>query len=588
MTVDDAILSKVNKYGKLIKKKEKVAHVLSRLNNIDMTLEILSATNIGRYVNRLCHDSEYGRDASRIIEKWKEIARQSGVRGGDEEPASEDDEPRARHQSPDTAGASNAAYESHSKGYDSGRSRSRHDFGHEDGYSNDDSDGHASGKHRRRHGEDEERYYRECSRKEEHTLKKRRHDGRRDHDQPRYRGERHRDSDSGDESDQHHTKRSRDMEHGREDDDHSSDNAAHSPERTYDSDGYRDVESPKASATSSKQRQSSSHGNTSRKRRHSSEEPEPAQHSSSSKTPAKVIPSKKVVTEFDMILQSADSGQPKHKKRDHHKKWSELPVLSNYQPFPQAVRAAKDAAAPPPDDFNPENMFKPRNERGKVFAGRRKNIAMSVPSLFNICLRVLCNNIGVLLYAEYIPYDVLKPVFEKCTVEELASIESKHPYLEDDSGELWQRFVTKKYPGEEPDCDGSWKDLYYFLEKEKEDKLKRLSQRIGKTHQAESAKGQRKTLLADATAPTYVRRRQMAHGIANASRPLPSAIEVSSARRKIFETGGSKSALAALPSAVVNRNSTVGAKTDRNTKKPPAKKGALMIKTMKMLNMKRK
>lgn len=46
------------------------------------------------------------------------------------------------------------------------------------------------------------------------------------------------------------------------------------------------------------------------------------------------------------------------------------------------------------------------------------------------------------------------------------------------------------------------------------------------------------TLLADATAPSYVRRRQMAHGIANASRPLPSAIEVSSARRKIFETGG--------------------------------------------------
>ncbi|RCN26670.1 hypothetical protein ANCCAN_27603 [Ancylostoma caninum] len=197
---------------------------------------------------------------------------------------------------------------------------------------------------------------------------------------------------------------------------------------TYDSDGYRDVESPKTSATSSKQRQSSSHGNASRKRRHSSEEPEPAQHSSSSsKTPTKVTPSKKVVTEFDMILQSADSGQPKHKKREHHRKWSELPVLSNYQPFPQAVRAAKDAAAPPADDFNPENMFKPRNERGKVFAGRRKNVAMSVPSLFNLCLRVLCNNIGVLLYAEYIPYDVLKPVFEKCTVEEFASIESKHP-----------------------------------------------------------------------------------------------------------------------------------------------------------------
>ncbi|RCN41256.1 hypothetical protein ANCCAN_12823 [Ancylostoma caninum] len=63
MTVDDAILNKVNKYGKLIKKKEKVAHVLSRLNNIDMTLEILSATNIGRYVNRCvdCYSFTVGR-----------------------------------------------------------------------------------------------------------------------------------------------------------------------------------------------------------------------------------------------------------------------------------------------------------------------------------------------------------------------------------------------------------------------------------------------------------------------------------------------------------------------------------------------
>lgn len=143
---------------------------------------------------RLCHDSEYGRDASRIIEKWKEIARQSGVRGGDEEPASEEDESRARHESPDPAEASDAVYELNSKSYDSGRTRSRHDSEQEDGYSNDDSDEHASGKHRRKHSEDSERYYKECSRKEESTLNKRRHDGKGHHDQPRYRDERHRDS----------------------------------------------------------------------------------------------------------------------------------------------------------------------------------------------------------------------------------------------------------------------------------------------------------------------------------------------------------------------------------------------------------
>ncbi|KAK6759456.1 hypothetical protein RB195_021190 [Necator americanus] len=589
MTVDDTVLSKVIKYGKLIKKKEKVAHALSRLNNIEMTLEILSATNIGRYVNRLCHDSEYGRDASRIIEKWKEVARQSGVRGGDEDRSSEDGDACERDQSPVAAGVSDdVEEESHSRSYNSGRSRSRHDSGHEDGYRNDDTYEHVSTKHRRKRDEDSESYH-DDYRKEEGDLKRRRSDGKRLQDQSRSRSERYDDDDSDDGYRYPSAKRSRNVEHTRDEEEHSSDNSDHSLNRNYDSDEYRDVTSPKSFASSSKQRQSSSHGSFSKKRDHPSEESELTQHASSSKMSSKTTPSKKVVTEFDMMLQSADSGQPKHKKqREPHWKWSDMPVLSNYQPFPQAPRASKDAALPLADDFNPENMFKPRNERGKVFAGRRKNTAMNVSSLFNICIRVLCNNIGVLLYAEYIPYDVLKPVFERCTVEELASIEAKHPYLEDDSDELWQRFVSKKYPGEEPDSDTSWKDLYYSLEKEKEDKLKRLSQRIGKIHQADSGKGQRKTMLADATAPSYVRRRQMQHGIAHASRPLPSAIEVSSARRKIFETGGSKAALAAIPSAVVNRNSTVGAKTDRNAKKAPAKKGALMIKTMKMLNMKRK
>ncbi|VDM76628.1 unnamed protein product [Strongylus vulgaris] len=571
MTVDDAVLSKVTKYGKLIKKKEKVAHALARLNNIEMTLEILSATNIGRYVNKLCHDAEYGRDASRIIEKWKEIARQSGVRGGDEDRNSEDDQSQ---QSPNLGHNSNEQESFSKKGYGDD-SRDRHYSDNEDGY-NVDSDEHSSGRHRRK-VEKRDNYHEERrSDDESHDYDERHHSdhsGYGDDDRSR----------QSDYNDEIRERNFRDIERG-SDNDSDDDNANKSLDRNYDSDEYSDVANFKTCATSSNQ----SEVKDSRKRRHHLEEPGSSQHSSHPKT-KKVSSSKKVVTEFDMILQSADSGPPKHKKqREPHIKWTEMPVLTNYQPFPQAVRAAKDPNAPPVDDFNPENMFKPRNERGKVFAGRRKNTPMIVPSLFNICLRVLGNNIGVLLYAEYIPYDVLKPVLEKCTDEELASIESKHPYIEDDSGELWEKFVSKKYPGEEPASDGTWKDLYYFLEKEKEEKLKRLSKRIGKMHQADSTKAQRKTILADATAPLSVRRRQMQHGIAHMSRPLPSAIEVSSARRKIFETGGSKAALSTLPTAVVNRNSTVGAKTDRHAKKPPAKKGALMIKTMKMLNMRRK
>uniref|UniRef100_A0A0K0D5A8 Uncharacterized protein n=1 Tax=Angiostrongylus cantonensis TaxID=6313 RepID=A0A0K0D5A8_ANGCA len=93
-------------------------------------------------------------------------------------------------------------------------------------------------------------------------------------------------------------------------------------------------------------------------------------------------------------------------------------------------------------------------------------------------------------------------------------------------------------------------------------------------------------ILADATAPTFVKRRQMRHGTTNVPTTLPSALELSSARRKIFETGGSKDALAALPAVMVKPNSRSVCKTEN--KKAPSKKGALMIKTMRMLKIKRK
>ncbi|VDO77071.1 unnamed protein product [Heligmosomoides polygyrus] len=638
MAVDDALLSKVTKYGKLIKKKEKIPHVLSRLNEVEMTLDILSATNIGRYVNRLCDDPQYGREASKIIEKWKEVARQSGVRGGEEDASSEGEEAHQQRKSspPKRVGLLNGVKEVKARSRDDDldlEDSVRNDYHREDSEMRYREKYSSKNDRKRAHyGSDEESY--KISRHSAHrddVDRRRRHD---DDAEERGDGDRHRHrSHHGDDG----RKKKRDVEveptkkrKPREDrnqrwadsdEDHHSDsfqsgsNPVHersaaamhcqdskdhhksSGEITSSSDND-DMESVRSCEKEASPIRRESSGKTSKKdspdrREHSSH----ATHkSSSSSTKLSKSGSKskernppKVVTDFDMMLQSADSSQPKSRKnRDSQKIWAEVPILTNYQPFPQAFRV-KEPPPPPVDDFNPENMFKPRNERGKVFAGRRKTGTTGLPSLYNLCLRVLSSHTKVLYYAEYINYDVLKPILEKCNAEDLAHIESKHQYLEEDSSELWQRFVTKKYPGEEPDNGDSWKDLYYFLEKEKEKKLKQLSLRIGKNHLADTSRGHRKAILADASAPANVRRRQIQHGTGHVSRPLPSAIEVSSARRKIFETGGCKDALAALPQAVVNKNSMVGAKLDRGgPKKTPAKKGALMIKTMKMLNMKRK
>jgi hypothetical protein len=64
-----------------------------------------------------------------------------------------------------------------------------------------------------------------------------------------------------------------------------------------------------------------------------------------------------------------------------------------------------------------------------------------------------------------------------------------------------------------------------------------------------------------------------------------SLFEVRAARREIFDKGSSDS-LRQLPGAVRNLNSALGSHSDK--KKTATKKGALMVKTLKMLKGRRR
>ncbi|KAE9419380.1 hypothetical protein Angca_003332 [Angiostrongylus cantonensis] len=689
MTADDEVLSKVTKYGKLIKRKEKISHALRKLSNVEMTLDILSATNIGRCVNKLCHDPVHGREAFRIIEKWKEIARQGGARGSEDDGVSEGgdlqsseqlsstrdvlsrgvrvkpmcyDEVKYETYERDTYSSSDAdarvnkrdqvvrqsyhgenkkgacdSSDTDSDGYRRRRddkdclSRHRNENSrrnHEDNYRHSDEhkydrkeksrevDSHYSEDSRRNHEDhnrhrDRDKYDREQRSYEDHY---------RPHDKDKYDHKQEtREADSSVESTNSYDSSSG-LEWDEQADDDHPDKELESAGEEYclepaldkvesgHTDSYKDERNGCASV---KRLSPSRIGN--KRRRSAKDEAQsspdaksrskttflsaPRPNSRTKPVDSSLLPSskskvkercKKVVPDFDAMLLSGDSSPTKSRKpREAHWKWAEPPTLNNYQPLSQSTLSTKELThTPAAENFDIEHMFKPRNERGKVFAGRRRIVSKEVTSLFNLCLRLLMNNTRVLFYAEFINFDVVKPILEKCTPDELAHIERKHRYLEEDTGELWQRFVSKKYPGEELGCHSLWKELYYFMEKEKEEKLKQVTSRIGKMHNSDSMKRNRTAILADATAPTFVKRRQMRHGTTNVPTTLPSALELSSARRKIFETGGSKDALAALPAVMVKPNSRSVCKTEN--KKAPSKKGALMIKTMRMLKIKRK
>lgn len=57
-----------------------IEQALSRLERIPMTLNLLSSTGIGKIVNRLRLDEEFGNKASKIVESWRNMARNTQKR----------------------------------------------------------------------------------------------------------------------------------------------------------------------------------------------------------------------------------------------------------------------------------------------------------------------------------------------------------------------------------------------------------------------------------------------------------------------------------------------------------------------------
>ncbi|KHN79957.1 Transcription elongation factor B polypeptide 3 [Toxocara canis] len=223
------------------------------------------------------------------------------------------------------------------------------------------------------------------------------------------------------------------------------------------------------------------------------------------------------------------------------------------------------------------SMFKPRKDKRKIYAGRPKG-DIEVPSLATLCIRVLCSNIDAIEEVGDTPYYLLKPVLERCSPEQLCFIERRNPHLMEDSDELWEKVVNRTFPKCQTGDDETWRDCYTRMCAETDRKLKMLSSRITQ-HNRETAAPVRKALLADAKAPRDVRKKQIKYGTAHINHALPDASQISQARRAIFEKG-SKEALSNLPRSVRNADSTLGSHSD---KKKPAKKGALMVKTLKML-----
>lgn len=67
---------------------------------------------------------------------------------------------------------------------------------------------------------------------------------------------------------------------------------------------------------------------------------------------------------------------------------------------------------------------------------------------------------AALEYTGGIPYEVIKPILERVTAEQLYTFENYNPYLIGETDELWEQHAKKHFKKAERQEYETWRDLY--------------------------------------------------------------------------------------------------------------------------------
>lgn len=157
--------------------------------------------------------------------------------------------------------------------------------------------------------------------------------------------------------------------------------------------------------------------------------------------------------------------------------------------------------------------FSSKANRTKVYSGNRTQ--KSVPSMFEMCIRVLQENIDFIETTGGVPFDILRPVLERAKPDQLRLIEYYNPYLLDESDVLWEPHCKRKFRSRQRLEMETWREMYERCTTEDEEKLNRLTQNI-KQHQETTSNGVQKTMLAFVDSmvkpPRNVMRKQEIYG----------------------------------------------------------------------------
>ncbi|XP_029031838.1 elongin A, like [Betta splendens] len=156
------------------------------------------------------------------------------------------------------------------------------------------------------------------------------------------------------------------------------------------------------------------------------------------------------------------------------------------------------------------------NKKMQVYSGAKTVFLPTMMSLYQQCIRTLQNNINLLHETGGVPFEILEPVFERCTPEQLLRIEESNPIYIGVTDHLWGKHCQRDFKDSKLQEYESWKEMYIRLSEERESKFKRLTKSIVSAHSKKPRGRQVKMAFIHTVAkpPRNVRIQQEIHGTA--------------------------------------------------------------------------
>eukprot|EP00066_Takifugu_rubripes_P012443 XP_011601709.1 PREDICTED: transcription elongation factor B polypeptide 3-like [Takifugu rubripes] len=190
------------------------------------------------------------------------------------------------------------------------------------------------------------------------------------------------------------------------------------------------------------------------------------------------------------------------------------------------------------------------NRKMQVYSGAKTIFLPSMMSLHQQCIRTLQNNINLLYETGGVPFEILEPVLERCTPEQLLRIEEYNPVYVGLTDHLWGKHCERDFKDAKLQEYESWREMYMRLSEEREVKLQRLTKSIVSAH-SNKPKGRQVKMAFIHTAakpPRNVRIQQELHGTAVQPPPqLGPCVKVpdNRPRQSCFEQSGRTSTITA-------------------------------------------